>query len=95
MTRTLRTESGSVYEFDGLMVRRTNDEAGKRGDGEWQSMQSPLPNYNLEGGRVFLTLESLAHLGTDDYGTPVSEASEFTTRITTPVVFDSFIEEEV
>lgn len=94
MTRVVKTESGSVYEFDGQMARRVNPDSQKRGDGEWWSMQHPLPDHNLEGGRLFLTLESLSHLGADDAGTPSPEASNFTTRITSPVVFDSFIEED-
>src|SRR5690606_9882654 len=68
MTRVVKTESGSVYEFDGQMARRVNPDSQKRGDGEWWSMQYPLPDHNLEGGRLFLTLESLSHLGTDDAG---------------------------
>lgn len=92
MMRTIKTKSGAVYEADGQMIRRVNVDDVKRGDGEWQRMVLPLPEWNTEGMRLFLTLESLAHLGVDDYGTPRSEASEFTTRVTTPVVFDSYVE---
>ena len=93
--RTLKTESGAVYEYvmqgETPMIRRVNPEHEKRGDGEWQELLTPLSAGSLEGYRMVLVMRSLAHYGQDDYGTSPedAEASGVTTRVTTRVVEDS------
>ena len=93
--RTLKTESGAVYEYvmqgETPMIRRVNPEHEKRGDGEWQELLTPLSTGSLEGYRMVLVMRSLARYGQDDYGTSLedAEASGVTTRVTTRVVEDS------
>lgn len=95
VVRTLKTESGAVYEYTVLdetpMIRRVNPEAEKRGDGEWQELLTPLSAGSLEGYRMVLVMRSLARYGQDDHGTSPedAEASGVTTRVTTRVVEDS------
>lgn len=86
--RVLTTESGARYEIDGDMIRRVEGSDGnrKRADGEWVRLLQPLPEY-LVGFRAILALESLSHLGPDDYG---AEGGMMTTRTTTPVVSDEW-----
>lgn len=88
--RTIHTESGAVYEFEGTQMRRVNHRAEKRGDGEWQSLVAELPNYDTTGERLILSIESLARYGQDDHETPTDLVSPVTTRITTPVTYDSW-----
>ena len=79
-----KTVTGSEYEIVADRIRRINPSAEKRRDGEWVKLvRKP---YIEVGHSAYLTLESLAEAGTDDYGTPLSEASPFTTRITSTVV---------
>lgn len=78
-----KTKSGSEYEIIADRIRRLNRDAGKRMDGEWVKLVRK-PHIEV-GYSAYLTLESLAAAGTDDYGTPASEASPFTTRITSTV----------
>jgi len=93
--RTLKTESGAVYEYTVLdetpMIRRVNPDHEKRGDGEWQEMLTPLPTGSLEGYRMVLVMKSLARYGQDDHDTSPedAEASGVTSRVTTRVVEDS------
>jgi len=79
------TESGSVYEIDNDRVRRVNTTAGKRGDGDWQSLIAMAPRRPEIGRPLVLEMKSLSRFGTDDHGTPPEYASDVTIRRTTPV----------
>lgn len=81
--KIIETESGAIYEIDDNRVRRVNPADQKRGDGDWQTLISQ-PHIEI-GHPMTLVMESLAHLGTDDYGTRRELASSYTTRRTTAV----------
>lgn len=66
----VETESGSIYEFDGLSMRRVSKEPLRR-DGEWVKILKPARPVIDEPMVLFLE--------------PLGQG-EFTTRITTPVV---------
>ena len=85
MNATIHTESGAVYEFAGDRVRRVNPDHNKRGDGDWQVLVTQFPKTPIVGSPMVLVVESLAHYGGDDYGTPPEKVSDTTTRRTTPV----------
>jgi hypothetical protein len=82
-----RTESGSVYEL-GIVggvecVRRLNPNYTKRADGEWVRVHNR--SEVMVGAAVWLMVESLAHLGSDDTGNDTVEGANVTHRLTTPV----------
>lgn len=77
------TYSGSQYEIEERRIRRVNDTASKRGDGDWQELVN-RPRIEV-GQPAVLTMISLAKYGSDDYGTNPLEASPYTTRITSTV----------
>lgn len=86
-----KTRSGSRYEINHGKVRRLNPTAEKRGDGNWYTLYN-LPEIEVGQG-AYLMMESLSHLGADDYGT---EGGALTTRITSEVVgIDVLNDEEV
>ena len=85
------TWTGSRYEINHGKIRRLNPDAEKRGDGNWYTMYN-RPVIEV-GQSAYLMMESLSHLGADDYGT---EGGALTTRTTSEVVgFDVFNEEWV
>lgn len=78
-----KTATGSEYEIIADRIRRINPSATKRRDGEWVNLvRKP---YIEVGYSAVLTLESLAAEGPDDFGTLLSEATQFTTRTTSTV----------
>lgn len=83
-----KTVSGSHYEIVADRIRRLNPMTEKRGDGEWIKLVR-VP-YVAVGERVVLTLVSLSKYGADDYGTPISQDSPETVRITSTVVEVSY-----
>jgi hypothetical protein len=84
--KKITTASGATYlvDLEEHLIRRVNPAHEKRGDGEWQ----PLINYRepVIGREWYVVMESLIRYGQDDYGTPPEEATEYTTRRTTPIV---------
>lgn len=81
---TVKTESGSVYEFDGDMVRRVNPDGEKRGDGRWIKMVKPIaPTQEDVGSGMLLVLDSLSDEGADDYGFDL--VSDVTIRATSRI----------
>lgn len=92
--REMKTSSGAVYEFWGKSVRRVSGGDDKRADGDWMKLLN-WEEFTLEhsfvGVRLMLKLEQLSDLGPDDSGREMGEVSGgFTTRVTTPVVVDSW-----
>lgn len=91
MTRIIRTKSGAEYEVanNGAMIRRLAGTSGndKRADGQWVELRGPLPATSTVGLRLRLVLEPLFSFGPDDEGH--EGETESTTRVTTPVVYDS------
>ncbi len=81
-TGIVRTQSGSRYEFKPGMVRRVNDDAHKRADGEWVQLRAMFPKTPTVGYRLSLVLETLAAHGPDDDG---NEGGIITTRLTSAV----------
>lgn len=79
--KTVYTESGAVYQIDGVRIRRVNEDHEKRGDGEWLQLLT-APTITV-GGSMLLVIEPLSSFGPDDYG--ISIEAFATTRITTPV----------
>lgn len=75
------TYTGSTYEINHGMVSRLNPNYEKRGDGNWYILYN-RPEIEV-GHSAILVMESLSHLGPDDYGT---EGGELTTRTTSEVV---------
>lgn len=90
--RTLKTESGSTYIIDGDRIRRVNPYAGKRADGEWIKLLTPLHDVSYVGFPVRLKLESLGVYGPDDEGN--RHGGEATYRMTSIVTYDSIEEEK-
>lgn len=85
------TYTGSRYEINHGMIRRLNPDHEKRGDGNWYTLYN-RPEIAV-GRSAYLMMESLSHLGADDYG---QEGGELTTRTTSEVVgIDVLNEEEV
>ena len=83
-----RTKSGSEYEIvehpAGKVVRRINTNYQQRVDGEWvRLLNEPVIEV---GGQAILTMPSLSEFGYDDIGTPEELASEYTTRVTSPII---------
>lgn len=78
----VRTYSGSSYEFRDGVVRRVNDGAAKRADGEWVRVITMFPKTPEVGFCMTLVLESLAAHGPDDEG---NEGGAVTTRMTSVV----------
>ena len=91
--RVLKTESGSTYEIDGDRIRRVNPYAGKRADGDWVHLLTPLLDVSYVGFPVLLKLESLSKHGEDDYGRR-NDGTEPTHRMTSIVTYDSIEEEK-
>lgn len=85
--RVLTTESGSVYEIDGLRVRRRNDGYKLRGDEEWLDLCAPLPEQSFVGHSAVFWIRSLAERGPDSYGN-VNPDANVTTRVTSTVLTD-------
>ena len=79
------TESGSLYEIADGHVRRQNEDAVKRGDGEWQRLVTQFPTTPTVGYPLELVMESLARYGADDSGATGGETSNVTTRRTSRV----------
>ena len=79
------TVSGSMYEIKHNRVRRVNRNAEKRGDGDWHLLWNK-PTIT-RGEPVTLILSSLAAFGPDDYDTPPEDVSNYTTRVTSPVIW--------
>ena len=74
-----RTESGTIYEFDGDRVRRVG--GGKlRQDGEWLNILV-MKQKPVVGKRIEMLLEPLFPVQEDE-----GEVVAFTMRTTTPVV---------
>lgn len=78
------TETGSVYELKGSLVRRVNGAAEKRGDGSWLLLLN-TPDIKL-GSRAELLLEPLDKLGPDDEGNLENSGAMATWRTTSIVV---------
>ena len=76
------TYSGSTYEINHGKIRRLNPVYEKRGDGNWYTLYN-RPEIEV-GQSAYLMMESLSHLGADDYGQEGGDA--MTTRITSEVV---------
>lgn len=54
----VETESGSIYQIDGMRFWRSNDEAPLRRDGQWlQLLEIPCPTIGLP---MVLVVEPLA-----------------------------------
>lgn len=84
MLKKVQTASGAVYLVDtaiGKIMRQGDDV--KRGDGTWLTLHN-VPSIEV-GHIMVLQVQSLAHLGPDDYGN-VNSPSPITTRVSTPVV---------
>ena len=75
------TESGSKYEIANGKVRRVNETASKRGDGEWFTLVSHPEIYFHPP--FTLIMESLSEYGVDDFGN--AGGTEITMRLTSPV----------
>lgn len=75
------TYTGSTYEINHGKIRRLNANAEKRGDGNWYTLYN-RPEIEV-GQSAYLMMESLSHLGADDYG---QEGGALTTRTTSEVV---------
>lgn len=75
------TYTGSTYEINHGKIRRLNPEYEKRGDGNWYTLYN-RPEIEV-GQSAYLLMESLSHLGADDYG---QEGGALTTRTTSEVV---------
>lgn len=75
------TYSGSTYEINHGKIRRLNPDYEKRGDGNWYTLYN-RPEIAV-GHPAYLMMESLSHLGADDYG---AEGGVLTTRTTSEVV---------
>ena len=85
------TYTGSTYKINHGKIRRLNPDYGKRGDGNWYTLYN-RPEIEV-GQSACLMMESLSHLGADDYG---QEGGALTTRTTSEVVgIDVLNEEEV
>ena len=85
------TYTGSTDEINHGKVRRLNPDYEKRGDGNWYILYN-RPEIEV-GQPAFLMMESLSHLGSDDYG---QEGGALTTRTTSEVVrIDVLNDEEV
>lgn len=85
------TYTGSTYEINHGKVRRLNPDYEKRGDGDWYTLYN-RPEIEV-GQNAYLMMESLSHLGADDYGI---EGGALTTRTTSEVVgIDMMDEKEV
>ena len=89
----ITTEAGSLYEVDGLRVRRTNLNTEKRGDEEWQTLFAMFPLTPIVGFPMVFVMRSLSECGPDDFGTPEDLGSEETTRTTSRVTHVSGIHE--
>lgn len=85
------TYTGSTYEINHGKIRRLNPDYEKRGDGNWYTLYN---RPEIEVGRsTYLVMESLSHLGADDYGV---SGGALTTRTTSEVVgIDVLNEKEV
>ena len=83
------TYTGSTYEINHGMIRRLNANAEKRGDGNWYALYN-RPEIEV-GQSAYLMMESLSHLGADDYG---QEGGALTTRTTSEVVGIDVLNEE-
>lgn len=98
--RAVKTASGAEYEFFGGRVRRLEaaSENSKRKDGEWLVLHNAeefVVDRSLVGMSLFLQLEQLSAEGPDDEGRPQgSVVGGSTTRMTTPVVYDSWFVED-
>lgn len=75
------TYTGSRYEINRGKIRRLNPDYEKRGDGNWYTLYN-CPEIEV-GQSAYLMMESLSHLGADDYG---QEGGSLTTRTTSEVV---------
>jgi hypothetical protein len=85
------TYTGSVYHVSEGKIRRLNLDYEKRGDGNWYILYN-RPEIEV-GQSAYLMMESLSHLGADDYG---QGGGELTTRTTSEVVrIDVLNDEEV
>lgn len=85
------TWTGSRYEINKGKIRRLNPNAEKRGDGNWYTLYN-RPEIEV-GQSAYLMMESLSHLGADDYG---QEGGSLTTRTTSEVIgIDVLNDEEV
>lgn len=85
------TYTGSRYEINHGKIRRLNPDYEKRGDGNWYTLYN-RPEIQV-GQSAYLVMESLSHLGADDYG---QEGGALTTRTTSEVVgIDVLNDEEV
>lgn len=99
--RLLKTESGAEYEIFGDRVRRLEGASGntKRADGEWIKLANAnefSQSESLVGKRLIMQIEQLSALGPDDCGNEQSSVSGgYTTRVSTPVVVDSWWTDEL
>lgn len=89
------TWSNSRYEINHGKIRRLNPDYEKRGDGNWYILYN-RPEIEV-GQSTYLMMESLSHLGADDYGlSTVDRDAALTTRTTSEVVgIDVLNDEEV
>ena len=55
----VKTESGSLYEFEDGKIRRTNEDADLRRDNEWLAVQLPDPRGPQIGQSMLIGLEPL------------------------------------
>ena len=79
---TVKTETGSTYQFHAGEVRRVNDDAEKRGDGRWWKLIAKVEP--TVGESMMLIMESLSGEGPDDEGNVVD--SDVTFRRTSRVI---------
>lgn len=79
---TVKTETGSTYQFDDGRVRRVNTDAEKRGDGRWLSLIAQVEP--TVGESMMLIVESLSDEGPDDEGNVIN--GDVTFRRTSRVV---------
>lgn len=87
------TWSNSRYEINHGKIRRLNPDYGKRGDGNWYTLYN-RPEIEV-GQSAYLMMESLSHLGPDDYH-DYAYTSAMTERYTSEVVgIDVLNDEEV
>lgn len=85
------TYTGSTYEINRGKIRRLNPNHEKRGDGNWYTLYN-RPEIWI-GQSAYLMMESLSHLGADDFG---AEGGVVTTRTTSEVIgIDILNDEEV
>lgn len=79
------TYTGSTYEINHGKIRRLNPDYEKRGDGNWYTLYN-WPEIEV-GHPAYLVMESLSHLGPDDYGlSTIDRDAVLTTRTTSEVV---------